>query len=128
MQALCLSAEHTESVKYIDPGFARYDVLLTADHPSRSYFITVASQYRPGAPNGYGFLHYSNASSSGLPPTPTVQENATLPWNQSQIDKARDRRSVVADQLPFEATSAVGHDRILQQWSSSQLSNARGAC
>ncbi len=67
----------------------RYDVLLTANHPSRTYFITVASQYRPGAPNGYGFLQYSNASAGGLPPTPTVQENATLPWNQSQIDKAR---------------------------------------
>ena len=66
----------------------RYDVLLTANHPSRTYFITVASQFRPGAPNGYGFLQYSNATAGGLPSTPTVQENATLPWNQSQIDKA----------------------------------------
>ena len=63
----------------------RYDVLLKADHPSRTYFITVASQYRAGAPYGYGFLRYSNASASDLPPTPTVQSGTVMPWNQSQI-------------------------------------------
>ena len=27
---------------------------MTANQPSRTYAITIASQYRPGAPNGYG--------------------------------------------------------------------------
>ncbi len=85
-----------------DRDCPRYDVLLTANHPSRTYFITVASQYRPGAPNGYGFLRY-NASAVDLPPTPTVQENATLPWNHSQIDKARSpQRFIFCYRFPFE--------------------------
>ena len=75
----------------------------------------MASQYRPGAPNGYGFLQYSNASAGGLPPTPTVQENATLPWNQSQIDKARSLCGAVdlADWLSLEVRH---HHWVLQHW------------
>ena len=73
--------------KYTHDCRRRYDVLLTGNQPSRSYFITVASQYRPGAPYGYGLLRYSDASATDLPPTPTVQTGTIMPWNQSQIVK-----------------------------------------
>jgi hypothetical protein len=43
----------------------RIDVLLKAGQPSdRAYWISVGSQYRKGAPSGYGVLKYSGGSSS----------------------------------------------------------------
>lgn len=46
----------------------RVDVLLKADQDSsRSYWISVGSQYRKGAPSAYGVLRYSGSSSSEPP-------------------------------------------------------------
>ncbi len=66
-------------------------MLLTADQPAANYWITVASQFRVGAPAGYGVLSYAgapNATAATLPTTPALQPanitanlNLTVRWN-----------------------------------------------
>ena len=58
----------------------RFDVLLKADQPSRTYYVTSNTQYRAGSPNGYGFLRYADANASQLPPTATPQPQGVEPW------------------------------------------------
>lgn len=58
------------------PPAPRADVLLTADQPAANYWITVASQFRVGAPAGYGVLSYAgapNTTAATLPTTPAPQ-------------------------------------------------------
>ena len=59
---------------------------MTANQLPRTYYITANTQYRPGSPNGYGFLRYSNSSQTDLPPTPTPQPGAVVPWNDTIIN------------------------------------------
>jgi hypothetical protein len=57
----------------------RVDVLLKADQPSdRTYWISVGSQYRKGAPSGYGVIKYSGGSSSGPDPATIVTPAAVV--------------------------------------------------
>lgn len=57
----------------------RVDVLLKADQPSdRTYWISVGSQYRKGAPSGYGVVKYSGGSSSGPDPANIVSPAAVV--------------------------------------------------
>ncbi|KAG2501799.1 hypothetical protein HYH03_000299 [Edaphochlamys debaryana] len=51
----------------------RVDVLLTANQPAANYWITVASQFRTGAPAGYAMLSYAGANATVLPATPVPQ-------------------------------------------------------
>lgn len=67
----------------------RYDVLLKADQPPRTYYITSNTQYRSGSPNGYGFLRYAGTNTSQLPPTPTPQPDGVKPWNGTVAGKVR---------------------------------------
>lgn len=57
----------------------RVDVLLKADQPSdRTYWISVGSQYRKGAPSGYGVIKYSGGSSSVPSPANIVTPGAAV--------------------------------------------------
>ena len=52
-------------------------MLLKADQPSdKSYWISVGSQYRKGAPSAYGVLKYSTAGSSSPNPANIVTPGA----------------------------------------------------
>lgn len=66
----------------------RYDVLLAANQPPRTYYITSNTQYRAGAPNGYGLLRY-NSSATDLPPTATPQPGVVKPWNETVTSLVR---------------------------------------
>ena len=46
-------------------------MLLTADQPTRDYWITVQSQFDLGTPNGYAILHYA-APPPPAPPMPPM--------------------------------------------------------
>lgn len=71
----------------------RYDVLLTANAPVGNYWITVQPQYRLGAPNGYGILHYKGAPPT-LPQGPIPQPGAVKPWSLPQLNQVTQRNSV----------------------------------
>ena len=61
------------------PVLYRVDVLLTANKPAGTYWISVGSQYRKGAPSGYGILRYSNAAAGSTPnPANIVQPDAVV--------------------------------------------------
>lgn len=52
-------------------------MLLKADQPSdKSYWISVGSQYRKGAPSGYGVLKYSTGGGSNPDPANIVTPGA----------------------------------------------------
>lgn len=54
-------------------------MLLKADQSAGAYWISVGSQYRKGAPSGYGVLRYSSASSGSSPnPANIVQPAAAV--------------------------------------------------
>jgi L-ascorbate oxidase len=40
----------------------RVDVIIKADQPAGSFWISVGSQYRKGAPSGFGILRYKGSS------------------------------------------------------------------
>eukprot|EP00877_Chromochloris_zofingiensis_P002265 jgi/Chrzof1/12039/Cz06g19030.t1 len=49
----------------------RVDVLLKTNATADNYWITVASDYRKGAPSGYGVLRYASAPAATLPAAAT---------------------------------------------------------
>ena len=81
----------------------RYDVLLTADKANSNYWISVHSQYRLGAPSGYGVLQYSNAPSGSFPLTPTPQPGVA-PWSLAQLNVIRIHPSLTTAPLQDQWT------------------------
>jgi L-ascorbate oxidase len=114
MQSLCFEghrvsvvaadASPTEplSVPCVDVNVGqRYDLLLTTNQEPRNYWITSASQYRTGSPNGFGVLHYAGAPNTTLPTTPPPQPGAIGPWSLSTINAVKSRA------ILFNATAAA---------------------
>lgn len=57
----------------------RYDVLLKADQPPTTYWVSSFVQFRAGSPAGYAMLKYG-AGAPSLPSTPTPQPGSVAPW------------------------------------------------
>ncbi|GIL81975.1 hypothetical protein Vretimale_1452 [Volvox reticuliferus] len=67
----------------------RLDVLLTADQPPANYWITVAPQYRIGAPAGYAVLNYKGVNTSTFPSSPPPQPVNITPWGFAEDSLVR---------------------------------------
>jgi Multicopper oxidase len=64
----------------------RYDVLLKADQPVGSYWITAQVQFRTGSPSGYGVLRYKGANDS-LPSSPSPPPDTFPPWTLDELQE-----------------------------------------
>ncbi|GIL43898.1 hypothetical protein Vafri_1486 [Volvox africanus] len=67
----------------------RLDVLLTADQPPANYWITVAPQYRTGAPSGYAVLNYKGVNASTFPLSPAPQPINITSWGLAEDSLVR---------------------------------------
>lgn len=85
----------------------RVDVLLKADQASGSYWISVGSQYRKGAPAVYGTLKYKSTKSTAIPTT-IIQPGPfdTRKWNISNLMSFKPNKMLLATDVQSKKKAA----------------------